>query len=118
MGKKPRITGVDLTQARPGHFVATIHPGRGREDLSALAAISLDRIPDRYGRIRAFLTAEECRTLLDAGYEVRLHHHYPVEPVDPNVIASDEEAKRWLKERLAEIRPDASAPRRRRRKKS
>jgi hypothetical protein len=118
MAKKPQVTNMEPPQVRPGHFVATIHPGRGRKELGGIESFPLDRIPDRYGRIRAFVTTEDCVALLDAGYEVRLHRHYPVEPVDPDLIASDAEAKRWLENRLAEIRPDVSAPKRRRAKKS
>lgn len=102
----------------PGRFVATIHPGRGREDFGGLDEMGLDRLPDDDGLIRAFVTAGECVALLDAGYEVRLHHHYPIEPVDPDLIASEDEAKRWLADRLAEIRPDviqSKAPRRKKR---
>jgi hypothetical protein len=94
----------------PGHFVATIHPGRGQKDLSGLNAMGLDRLPDPDGAVRAFVTVEECITLVEAGYEVRLEHHYPIEPVDPNLIASDEEAKRWLADRFAAIKPAATQP--------
>ena len=91
----------------PGRFVATIHPGRGAGDLSSLAAMGLDILPARDSEVHALVTVGECVALLEAGYEVRLLDHYPIEPVDPALIASDREAKRWLKSRLAEIRPDA-----------
>ena len=101
--------------ASPGRFVATIHPGRGQKDLGNVGEMGLDRLPDADGLVRAFVTAGECVALLDAGYEVRLHHHYPIQPADPSLIASKKEAKQWLADRLAEIQPDidqAKPPRR------
>jgi hypothetical protein len=90
----------------PGRFVATIHPGRGVKDLASLAALGIDVMPVRDSEVHALVSVGECVALLEAGYEVRLLEHYPVEPIDPALIASDREAKRWLKGRLAEIRPD------------
>jgi hypothetical protein len=75
------------------------------KDLSGLDAVPLDRLPDRYGRLRALVTAEECARLLDLGYEVRLHRHHPSEPLDPGQITSDASAQRLLEERLASVRP-------------
>jgi len=107
--------------ARPVRFDATIHPGRGAKDLAPLDALALDRVPDRYGRIRALMTAEECETLLELGYEVRLHRAHPIRPLDPRLVETDESAQRWLEERLATLKrqPDRSpgaAPARKRRK--
>lgn len=109
MTKKRRSTDAPLGRPAPGRFVATIYPGRGRKDFSGLEAIALDRLPDP-DEIRVLVTAADCAALLDAGFEVRLHHHYPIEPVDPTLIASDKEAKHWLAGRLAEIRPDTTQP--------
>lgn len=98
----------------PGRFVATIYPGR-QSDLAGIRAMGLDVLPAPGGEVRALVSIGECIALLDAGYEVRLHRHYPIEPVDPSLIATDAEARRWLKGRLAEIRPDvtqAKSPRR------
>jgi hypothetical protein len=90
--------------ARPVRFDATIHPGRGAKDLAPLDDLALDRVPDRYGRVRALVTAEECATLLDLGYEVRLHRAHPIGPLDPRLVETDESAQRWLDERLAALR--------------
>ena len=75
-------------QSAPGRFDATIHPRRGAKDLPRLDDVPLDRIPDRYGRLRALLTAEECADLLDMGYEVRLRRHHPIKALDPELIAT------------------------------
>jgi hypothetical protein len=93
--------------ASPGRFVATIYPGR-HSDLAGIRAMGLDVVPSRDAEVHALVSIGECIALLDAGYEVRLHHHYPIEPVDPSLIATDSEARRWLKSRLAEIRPEVT----------
>jgi formate dehydrogenase maturation protein FdhE len=78
----------------------------------------LDRIPDRYGRVRALVTAEECARLLDLGYQIRLHRHHPIEPIDARLITTDESVQRWLDEILAAARPEAPAKSRKTRKTS
>ena len=80
------------------------------KDVRGLDATPLDRMPDRYGRLRALVTADECARLLDLGYEVRLHRHYPIQPLDAGLIATDESVQQWLDERLAEVRPSDSPP--------
>jgi hypothetical protein len=98
-----------VPEKEPGspRFDATIHPGRGTKDLGRLDDMPLDRMPDRYGRVRALVTAEECARLLDLGYQVRLHRHHPIEPLDARLIATDESVKRWLDEILAAARSEA-----------
>jgi len=66
----------------------------------------LDRMPDRYSRLRALVTAEECARLLDLGDEVRLHRHHPVEPLDARLIDTDESVQSWLDEILAAASPE------------
>lgn len=102
-GRRRRVPRKELGSAR---FDATIHPGRGKKDPGSLDEMQLDGLPDRYGRVRALVTAEECARLLDLGYEVRLHRHYPVEPLDARLIATDESVKSWLDEILAAAPPE------------
>lgn len=104
-------------QSGPGRFDATIHPGRGAKDLGGLDDVPLDRLPDRYGRLRALVTAEECAYLLDLGYEVRLRRHHPIRPLDPELIATDESVQRWLDETIASVQA-AADPKRRKAKRS
>ena len=103
-------------ETRGSRFDATIHPGRGSKDLSGLDNVALDRLPDRYGRLRALVTAEDCAQLLELGYEVRLHRHHAIGPMDPRLIETDKSVQGWLEERLASIRPDEPAKRARPRK--
>jgi hypothetical protein len=62
-------------------------------------------MPDARGRLRALLTADEIVTLLDLGYEIRLHRHLAIQPMDPELIAADEPFKRSLEQRFASVRP-------------
>ena len=95
---------TQMKPAGPDRFDATIHP-RATKELASLEDLHLDRLPDRYGRLRALVTAEDCARLLDRGYEVRLRRHHPVKPLDPGLVATDESVQRWIEERLAEVRP-------------
>jgi hypothetical protein len=99
---------------QPGspRFDATIHPGPGAKDLGPLDDVALDRMPDRYGRVRALVTSEECARLLDLGYEIRLHRHHPIKPLDPRLIATDESVQTWLDEILEAVRPEMPPERR------
>jgi hypothetical protein len=74
--------------------------------MAVLDGLDLDRVPDRYGRFRALVTAEDCARILNLGYEVRLRRHHPSGPLDPKLIATDESVKRWIEERLGSIRPE------------
>jgi hypothetical protein len=107
-GKRRR---VPEREPGPARFDATIHPGRGTKDLRLLDDMQLDRMPDRYGRIRALVTAEDCARLLDLGYQVRLHRHHPIEPVDARLIATDESVQGWLDEIAAAADPEGSTER-------
>ena len=50
--------------------------------------MGLDVLPTHDGEVRALVSIGSWLFLLDAGYEVRLHHHYPIEPVDPSLISN------------------------------
>lgn len=89
-----------------GRFDATIHPGRGHKDLAELDAEPLDRMPDRYGRTRALLTAGEIAELVELGYEVRLHRHHPIQPLPRELIATDRSVEQWLEESVGLVRAD------------
>jgi hypothetical protein len=80
------------------------------KDVNGLDAVPLDRMPDRFGRLRVLITADECAQLLDLGYEVRLHRHYPIQPLDARLIATDKSVEQWLEERLAPVRPADTRP--------
>jgi hypothetical protein len=62
-------------------------------------------VPDARGRLRALLTADEIVTLLDLGYEIRLHRHLAIQPMDPGLIATDTSLERSLEQRFASVRP-------------
>jgi hypothetical protein len=109
-----------VREREPGspRFDATIHPGRVTKDLRLLDDMQLDRMPDRYGRLRALVTAEECARLLDLGYQVRLHRHHPIEPLDARLIETDDSVQHWLDEIVAAVNPEGSTNRSKTRKTS
>ncbi|WP_055523690.1 hypothetical protein [Streptomyces graminilatus] len=84
-------------------FDATVHPGVTNRDLLGVADLDLDRIPDPEGDVRVVVTAEECRRLLESGYEVRLHAQVPVRPLPAELVEQDDSVRAWLEERVQGI---------------
>ncbi|WP_030680048.1 hypothetical protein [Streptomyces sp. NRRL B-1347] len=81
-------------------FDATVHPGAANRDLRGVADLDLDRIPDPEGAVRVLVTADDCRRLLESGYEVHLHAPVPVRPLPGELVEQDEAVRAWLEERL------------------
>ncbi|NUP11362.1 MAG: hypothetical protein HOW73_35395 [Polyangiaceae bacterium] len=105
MARKPK--GIDKgsrPQQAEARFEATVHPGEYNIALARVADLDLDRVPDPQGGVRVIVTADELAELVRRGYEVRVFRSVPVEPLDPALIQSDEQAMRWLEERVAGIR--------------
>jgi len=96
---------VDEAPGRPegGRFEATVHPGERDLALAQVYDLDLDRIPDPQGGVRVVVTADELAELVRRGYEVRVFRTVPIAPLDPSLIESDEDARRWLDERVAGI---------------
>ena len=84
-------------------FDATVHPGVTNRDLLGVADLDLDRIPDPEGDVRVVVTADECRRLLESGYEVRLHAQVPVRPLPAELVEQDDSVRAWLEERVEGI---------------
>jgi hypothetical protein len=85
-------------------FEATIFPGSRPETSDWANELNVDRVPDAFGRIRALVTVEDLVRLLDQGFEVRLYRAYPLEPLDPALIMSDEAHKSWLEKRVTALK--------------
>lgn len=81
-------------------FEATIHQGEQERALARVADLDLDRVPDPHNDVRLLIDAEELARLLDEGFEVRLLRTVRPEPLSPDLVASDDEAVRWLEERV------------------
>ena len=86
-----------------GRFEATVHPGEQDVALSQVSDLDLDRIPDPQGGVRVVVTAEEIAELTQRGYEVRVVRTIPLEPLSPELIQTDDDAQRWLEERVTGI---------------
>lgn len=84
-------------------FEATVHPGAADRALARVADLGLDRVPDPRGDVRLLIAADELAELLDQGYEVRLYRTVRPEPLRPELVVSDDEAVRWLEERVEGI---------------
>ena len=80
-------------------FSATIHaPAQAAPDW--VDRLDIDRIPDPAGLIRALVTHADCVRLVNQGFEVRLYEAYPVQPLNPALIESQESFKSWLDQKL------------------
>ena len=102
MAKKSRKTpkGAPGRQLR---FEATIHQGERERALSRVADLDLDRVPDPRGDVRLLINPDELALLLDEGYEVRLYRTVRPQPLHPDLVVGDDEAVRWLEERVQGI---------------
>jgi len=76
-------------------FEATIHPGASG-DLSRIDEIEVFRVPSPDGQIRVLATPDELEHLIDLGFELHLHRAYPIRPLDPSLVETDEAVQRWL----------------------
>lgn len=98
---------ADAGERAPGEggtirFEATVHPRAEGADLEHIADFDVDRVPDPEGRVRLLVDLEECRRLLDGGFEVRLQRAVPVRPLDVRLVATEDDVRAWFDERVRE----------------
>jgi hypothetical protein len=103
MQEPPHDPVEDRPDAPTFRIEATVHPGKKRVPLDAVADLDLDRVPDPEGGVRVLITADEAARLVEAGYEVHLLGALPVEPLDRALVADDERDRAWLEERVRGI---------------
>lgn len=84
-------------------FEATVQQGDRERALARVADLDLDRVPDPTGDVRLLIDADELALLLDEGYEVRLFRTVRPEPLDPGLVMGDDDAMRWLEDRVEGI---------------
>jgi hypothetical protein len=95
---------LDRPEYHPAvRFSATIHI-RDQADPDWMEKLDIDRVPDPSGVIRALVTPEDCVRLVNQGFEVRLHNAYPIEPLDPALIQTDDSVKRWFDAKVQSIK--------------
>lgn len=80
-------------------FSATIHPPEQAAP-DWVERLEIDRVPDPTGLIRALVTTADCVRLVNQGFEVRLYQAYPVQPLNPALIETEDSFKSWLDQRL------------------
>jgi hypothetical protein len=110
--KKPSKTGsaktlgegstLDRESPPAVRFSATIHASEQTERAvpNWMETLNIDRVPDPTGLIRALVTHADCVRLVNQGFEVRLYQAYPVQPLDPALIETQDSFKSWLDQRL------------------
>ena len=83
-------------------FSATVHASEqtARALPNWMDTLEIDRVPDPSGLVRALLTPVDCVRLVNQGFEVRLYEAYPVKPLDPALIESEDSFKTWLDQKL------------------
>lgn len=85
----------------PMRFEVTVHPAEGRAaDLSRVADLDLDRIPDPEGGVRLLVNAEDLARLERRGFEVRVRREVPIRPLDPGLIPDDADVRAWFEEQV------------------
>jgi hypothetical protein len=87
-------------------FEATVHPGPSG-DLGQIDKIDVFRVPSPDGQIRVLATPDELERLIDLGFELHLHRAYPIRPLDPTLIETDEAFQGWLTDWFREMRHDS-----------
>lgn len=83
-------------------FEATVHVLTDDADLKRVADLDVDRVPDPEGGVRVLVDPDECARLIDGGFEVRLQRAVPVRPLDPSLVAGDDDVRAWFAERVRE----------------
>jgi hypothetical protein len=92
-----------VTQPTSVRFEATLGPTPRGKAVLAAAELDLDRLPDVDGKVKLLLTADDARRLLEQGYEVHLTAAIPIAPLDPKLVMTDKQAKRWLEQQVKGI---------------
>jgi hypothetical protein len=88
-------------------FEATVHPGP-TGNLSRIDEIDVFRLPSPDDQIRVLVTPGELERLIELGFELHLHRAYPIRPLDPTLIETDEAFQDWLTGWFREMRQDSS----------
>src|SRR3954447_19812708 len=94
--------GTPAEERGPVRFEATLHHRPEAADVERVDDLDVDRLPDPDGGVRVLVDVAECVRLLDGGYEVRLQRAVPVKPFDARLLASDDEARSWIEQRVRE----------------
>jgi len=106
------MTAGKASSGAAGHelrFEATVHHGEKERAFARVADLDLDRVPDPRGDVRLLVSRDDLAKLLDEGYEVRLYRTVRPQPLSPDLVVSDDEAMRWLEERVQGIPREAGS---------
>lgn len=81
---------------------------RSAERTARVSALDLDRLPDR-DKVRLLVDAEQLERLRAAGLQVSVQRSVPIRPLDPALVATEDDVAGWLTARLGPT-PAASEP--------
>lgn len=109
MDRRPDTGGSEPTP--PLRFEATVLPAAEGVTERTLDDLDLDRVPDVEQELRVIADATGLQRLVDGGFDVRLRATVPVRPLDPRLVATDDEVRAWFDARVREAGgPDAGNP--------
>jgi hypothetical protein len=74
-----------------------------------VSALDLDRLPDR-DNVRLLVDAEQLDRLRAAGLQVSVRRSVPVQPLDPALVATEDDVSEWLTARLGPTAGRAGEP--------
>lgn len=92
----------NASQRQPERFEVILEPapaGAENERQARVSALDLDRLPDRRG-VRLLVDADQLERLRAEGLTVQVQRSVPVRPLDPALIAADDDVAAWLNTRL------------------
>ena len=67
-----------------------------------VSALDLDRLPDR-DTVRLLVDAEQLDRLRASGLQVSVRRSVPVRPLDPALVATEDDVTQWLASRLGDV---------------
>ena len=97
---EPEESAESVAPAGPGARAAAAAAAR----IAQISALDLDRLPDRE-HVRLLVDAEQLDRLRAAGMPVRVRRAVPIAPLDPALIAADDDVAGWLAARLGPAEP-------------
>jgi len=77
-------------------FVATLRALVYAKAVALIADLALDRLPDTNGQLRLLVSPQDLERLLAQGVEVTLLAALPIAPLNPSLILTTPQSKRWL----------------------
>jgi hypothetical protein len=85
-------------------YEVLVRSGRAAAERAGIDDLDLDRLPDHEGAVRALVDADELAALEERGLDVERVGEIAVAPLDPSLVARDDDVRGWLESELAPLR--------------